>query len=222
MAKPRGSGNGSRSGPSLDLERREWRRGLVHVAGVDETGRGPLAGPVVVCAVILGPHWDPEIPLADSKQLPAEQRDELYEVIRRDALATCTVAVNANTVDRMNVLAATMHGMKQAVQGLGVEPDYVLVDGNHFPDINYPGEALVKGDSRSCSIAAASILAKVSRDRIMQGLHLMYPDWQFARHKGYPTTEHKEALETKGRCLVHRRSFRPVKKDKNSGQLSFW
>tara|TARA_B100001079_G_scaffold265447_1_gene271209 strand:- start:2248 stop:2817 length:570 start_codon:yes stop_codon:yes gene_type:complete len=177
---------------------------------VDETGRGPLAGPVVVSAVILGKNWNAQHRLADSKELKPKERDVLFQIICKEAFAVSTVSMPASEVDRLNVLQASMVGMKKAVERLNPKADYVLVDGNRYPELNQPGKALVKGDSRCASIAAASIVGKVVRDRVMHGMDCLYPGWDFQRHKGYPTKGHREMLETRRPSMIHRHSFQYV------------
>jgi len=180
------------------------------VAGVDEAGRGPLVGCVVAAAVIL----DSEQPiegLNDSKKLSEKKRQQLAVEIRQRAKAWSVSSVDAETIDRINILQASLLAMKQAVESLAVEVDMALIDGNKTPQLSCRAEAIVKGDARCASIAAASILAKVERDQQMQALHLEYPQYQFNQHKGYPTRLHMALLEQYGPCPQHRRSFRPVK-----------
>jgi len=179
------------------------------VAGVDEVGRGPLAGAVVTAAVILDPAR-PITGLRDSKVLTPARREALAEVIRGQALAWALGRAEAEEIDRLNVLQATMLAMQRAVLALPVRPARVLVDGNRGPVLPFPVEAIVGGDASVPCISAASILAKVARDREMVELDARYPGYGFARHKGYPTREHLEALERLGPSSVHRRSFAPV------------
>ncbi|MDX1757731.1 MAG: ribonuclease HII [Marinobacter sp.] len=179
------------------------------LAGVDEVGRGPLAGPVITAAVIL----DPERPipgLADSKKLTEKRREALYEQILERALTWSLGRCEAEEIDRLNIYQATMVAMERAVAGLAIPPEYVLVDGNRCPKWSWPSEAVVKGDGRVEVIGAASILAKVTRDREMVALEDDYPGYGLAKHKGYPTPVHLEALNTLGITPIHRRSFRPV------------
>ncbi len=181
------------------------------VAGVDEAGRGPLAGPVAVAAVILDPQRPIE-GLGDSKAISEAKREALFPIIQAQALAWHVVFVTAEEIDALNILKATMEGMRRAVQGLSVSPSKVLVDGNRVP----PGmpvlcEAIVKGDAKVQAIGAASILAKVARDRWMINLDAQHPGYGFAMHKGYPTPDHLEALRKLGPCPEHRRSFAPVR-----------
>ncbi|MDO6454922.1 ribonuclease HII [Neptunomonas phycophila] len=179
------------------------------IAGVDEVGRGPLIGNVVTAAVILDP-LKPISGLADSKKLTAKRRDALYEEIIQNALAYSVAFATPQEIDEINILHATMLAMQRAVLQLAVLPEYVMIDGNRCPDIPFPCEAVVKGDSRIAEISAASIVAKVVRDREMEALDLAYPDYGFAKHKGYPTAAHMAALEKFGPLDMHRRSFKPV------------
>jgi ribonuclease HII len=180
------------------------------VAGVDEAGRGPLAGPVVAAAVIL----DDQHTIAgvnDSKKLTAKRREQLFEEIRAKALCFCIAEASTQEIDELNILQATLLAMRRAVEGLRLRPSQVLVDGNRLPILNVPAQAIVKGDSKVASIAAASILAKVHRDRWCAAVDATYPQFGFATHKGYPTAEHLRALVQHGACDVHRRSFGPVR-----------
>lgn len=179
------------------------------VAGVDEAGRGPLAGDVVAAAVILDPHR-PIAGIGDSKQLGKAQRQRLFEQICRHSLAWAIGRANVAEIDALNILHASMLAMHRAVQALDPQPQRVLVDGNRLPRWDYASEAIVKGDARVASIGAASILAKVTRDREMLEMDQRYPGYGFARHKGYPTRAHREALQQLGPCPQHRRSFKPV------------
>ena len=181
------------------------------VAGVDEAGRGPLAGPVVAGAVILDPD-NPIEGLRDSKRLTAARRDVLYDEIRIRALAWAVGRADVEEIDRINILQATMLAMQRAVAALQTSAEYALIDGNRCPDLACPCEAIVKGDSRVAAISAASIMAKVTRDREMQLLDGLYPGYGLARHKGYPSKAHIEALESLGVSPVHRRSYAPVRK----------
>lgn len=176
------------------------------IAGIDEAGRGPLAGPVVASAVILPPDYQhPEI--NDSKQLTPGKRERLYEVIKTDALAVGIGVVEASVIDRMNILQATLMAMRDAVLDLSPPPDYLLVDGKNRIDVRTPQETIIRGDARSISVAAASIIAKVSRDRIMELYHRQFPKYNFLKNKGYGTVEHREAICRCGRCKIHRLSF---------------
>ena len=196
------------SGPDLAFERRAMRRGLRLVAGVDEAGRGPLAGPVVVAAVILNPRRVPA-GLDDSKKLTADVREELREKLM--ATATVSIAVAPpSMIARLNILQATLWAMRQAVLGLHVAPDHVLVDGNILPRaLPCGGEAVIGGDGLSVSIAAASIVAKVTRDRMCQVMHRDEPAFGFHGHKGYSTPEHLAALSAHGPGRHHRMDFAP-------------
>lgn len=179
------------------------------IAGVDEVGRGPLAGDVVTAAVILDPS-KPIAGLADSKQLSEARRERLYQVITEQALAWAVARASVTEIDRLNILQASLLAMQRAVEALPVQPGFVYVDGNRCPQWGYRSQAIVKGDSRLACIAAASILAKVTRDREMQALDATYPGYGLARHKGYPCPAHLQALRALGPSPIHRRSFRPV------------
>jgi ribonuclease HII len=180
------------------------------VAGVDEAGRGPLAGPVVAAAVILD-ELQPIKGLADSKLLTALKREKLFDEIRAKALCCCIAEASAAEIDQINILQATLLAMRRAVEGLRLKPARVLVDGNRIPVLKVPAEAIVKGDAKVKAISAASILAKVHRDRLCLALHEQHPQYGFDGHKGYPTPEHLAALRTHGACPEHRRSFGPVR-----------
>ncbi len=179
------------------------------VAGVDEAGRGPLAGPVVAAAVILDDRA-PIHGLADSKKLTARQRDRLYDEIRAKALCCSVAHASVDEIDALNILQATLLAMRRAVQGLRLKPGKVLVDGNRLPALDILAEAVVGGDATVKAISAASILAKVTRDRLLQELHERHPDYGFDRHKGYGTAQHLDALRRLGPLPEHRRSFAPV------------
>ncbi|WP_395055268.1 ribonuclease HII [Polaromonas sp.] len=178
-------------------------------AGVDEAGRGPLAGPVVAAAVILD-DLQPIKGLADSKVLTASRREKLYDEIRAKALCCSIAMATVEEIDSLNILQATMLAMRRAVEGLRLKPVKVLVDGNRLPTLSILAEAIVKGDALVPAISAASILAKVHRDRWCEQFHLEYPQYGFAGHKGYGTAEHLAALREHGACPQHRRSFSPV------------
>jgi ribonuclease HII len=180
------------------------------LAGVDEVGRGPLAGDVVAAAVILDPAR-PIVGLADSKKLTEKRREQLFEEIRQHALAWSIARASVAEIDTLNILQASLLAMKRAVVGLTLQPEHVLVDGNKLPVWSYSAETVVKGDSRVAAISAASILAKVTRDREMCALDKQYPGYGFAGHKGYPTKLHLDALEALGVTPIHRSSFAPVK-----------
>ncbi|MDP3517263.1 MAG: ribonuclease HII [Pseudohongiella sp.] len=190
----------------------EWpQHANQHVAGADEAGRGPLAGAVFAAAVILPRHYD--LPgLNDSKKLSAARRALLYDLIQQQALAFAITQVSAADIDKINIFRASLLAMHRAVDALGIDADFVYVDGTHCPPWNRAGAALVKGDSRLDCIAAASVLAKVARDRDLLRLHEAFPMYGFDRHKGYPTPEHLKALALHGPCVEHRRSYAPVAK----------
>jgi len=179
------------------------------IAGTDEVGRGPLAGDVVAAAVILDPS-KPISGLADSKKLSAKQRNACFDVILRDALSYAVGRASVAEIDAMNILHASMLAMSRAVEGLQIQPEFVLVDGNRCPPWEYPSEAVIKGDSRVPSISAASILAKVTRDSEMQEFDKRFPGYDFAKNMGYPTPAHLAALESRGITPIHRRTFAPV------------
>jgi ribonuclease HII len=181
------------------------------VAGVDEAGRGPLAGPVFAAAVIL----DDLLPikgLADSKKLTAKKREHLYDIIKAQALCFCVATASVEEIDQLNILQATLLAMQRAVKGLRLKPSKVLVDGNRLPVLDIRAEAIVKGDSTVPSISAASILAKVERDRWCVEVDAQFPNYGFLTHKGYGTQIHLRALQEHGPCVLHRRSFAPVAK----------
>ncbi len=177
------------------------------IAGVDEAGRGPLAGPVVAAAVILKENLSG---LNDSKKLSAKKRERLYDLIVNTSVVGVSV-INEDKIDEINIYRATKLAMANAISALGVEPEIALIDGNMSLDIDIFNVAVVKGDSKSASVAAASIIAKVTRDRIMQKLHEKYPQYEFDRHKGYPTKRHISLLSEYGVSPVHRKTFSPVK-----------
>lgn len=179
------------------------------VAGVDEAGRGPLAGPVVAAAVILDARAPIE-GLADSKQLSPRRRERLFDEIRAKALCCSVAQASVEEIDRLNILQATLLAMQRAVKGLRLKPHKVLVDGNRLPPLDVLAEAVVSGDALVPAISAASILAKVTRDRLLDELHALHPGYGFDRHKGYGTAQHMRALQTLGPLAVHRRSFAPV------------
>jgi ribonuclease HII len=179
------------------------------VAGVDEAGRGPLAGPVFAAAVILD-DMSPISGLADSKKLSPKKRDQLYDIIKARALCFCVATASVHEIDQLNILQATLLAMQRAVKGLRLKPMKVLVDGNRLPVLDIRAEAIVKGDSKVASISAASILAKVERDRWCMEIDSQYPLYGFAIHKGYGTRFHLNALKEYGPCALHRSSFAPV------------
>ncbi|MCY1422196.1 Ribonuclease HII [compost metagenome] len=180
------------------------------VAGVDEVGRGPLCGAVVTAAVILDPKR-PILGLNDSKKLTEARRELLFEEICEKALSWCIARAEVEEIDKLNILHATMLAMQRAVEGLSVTPKLALIDGNRCPKLSVPSAAVIKGDSQVPAIAAASILAKVSRDREMAAFELVYPGYGIGGHKGYPTAVHLEALVRLGPTPIHRRSFGPVR-----------
>lgn len=187
-------------------ENRAYQNGYSLVCGVDEAGRGPLAGPVYAAAVILPRGL--EIPgLNDSKKLSEKKREELFDIITQKAVAYAVASVDEKTIDRINILQATFLAMKKAVDSLEVRADYALIDGNRMPQLDIPGETIVKGDASSPSIAAASVLAKVSRDRFMYDLDKEMPEYMFAKHKGYGTKLHYECLDKYGISEHHRLTF---------------
>lgn len=191
----------------LRHEKRLWESGRQLIAGVDEVGRGPLAGPVVAAAVIL-PHDFDVLGIDDSKKLSPKKRAELFEAIREKALAWSVGWVGPERIDEINILEATKEAMTQAVQGLSLTPDHVLIDGNFtVRALALPQTAIVKGDANSTSIAAASILAKVTRDRYMEEMDAVYPGYAFASNKGYGTAAHYEGLKKLGPTPIHRRTF---------------
>jgi ribonuclease HII len=190
-------------------EAKAWRAGAARIAGLDEAGRGPLAGPVVAAAVILDPARRVRR-LADSKLLTAERREELYGEIQALAVAVGVGIVDHLTIDRINILAATRLAMGHALAVLGVTPDLVITDFVTLPALPCPQRNLVDGDARCASVAAASIVAKVTRDRMMLEADKQFPDYGFARHKGYGTADHLAALDRLGACPIHRRSFSGV------------
>lgn len=181
------------------------------ICGVDEAGRGPLAGPVYAAAVILAPGKRAPAGIADSKTLSASRRERLAAVIKRKALAWSVAWASVEEIDRLNILQASLLAMRRAVESLSIAPDEVLLDGMHCPALAVPARAIVDGDAKIKVIAAASILAKTERDSEMYRLHERFPQYGFDEHKGYPTPEHLEALRRHGVCEIYRRSFAPVR-----------
>jgi len=179
------------------------------IAGVDEAGRGPLAGPVIAAAVILNPDRPIE-GLADSKKLSGKQREKLFQEIRQHALAWTVARARVFEIDKINILQASLLAMQRAVVGLKLQPRLALIDGNKCPRLSCSARAIIQGDQSEPAISAASIIAKVFRDRIMLMLDKKYPQYAFAQHKGYPTSLHMDLLRKHGPCRVHRRSFAPV------------
>jgi ribonuclease HII len=195
--------------PDLRYERKLWNSGIAMVAGVDEAGVGPMAGPVVAAAVIFAPE-EFISGVHDSKQLSAEQREPLYEAIRARAIAVGIGTADCEEIDRLNIFWATMRASCRAVAALGRVPDHVLIDGRPIRGLDLPQTNIVGGDRKSFCIAAASIVAKVTRDRMMLEYDASFPGYGFAQHKGYCTNDHMEALRALGPCAIHRRSFAPV------------
>jgi ribonuclease HII len=195
--------------PDLRYERKLWKTGILVVAGVDEAGVGPMAGPVVAAAVIFEPEKFIR-GVHDSKQLSAEKRDELYEPIRTGALAIGVGVAEVAEIDQLNIFWATMRASERAIEALGRIPDHVLVDGRKIPGLKLEQTRIVGGDRKSFCIAAASIIAKVTRDRMMTELDARFPGYGFAQHKGYCTADHFDALGRLGPSPIHRRSFAPV------------
>ncbi len=214
-SRPRDTSSGS-TDDLFDLERDQHSfergarsSGYLRIAGLDEAGRGPLAGPVVAAAVVL--PADLFIPgVTDSKQVPEPERERLYDEIRRQALCFGIGIVDERTIDEVNIYQATIIAMERALQALSPQPDYLLLDAMTLPRVSIPQKSLIKGDCRSHSIAAASILAKVTRDRLMRDLHEKFPQYNFEKHKGYGTKEHVALIQKYGPCDAHRRSFNPV------------
>jgi len=201
------------------FEEELYDQGFTNICGVDEAGRGPLAGPVVVAACILPPFL--RIPgINDSKKLSEKKRDELYKIIVREAIAYKVVFISVKEIDELNIYNATKKGMLEAIEGLKVPADYVLIDAMPLGELDKSNKSIIHGDALSASIAAASILAKVSRDQYMKKMDIKYPNYGFARHKGYGTKMHLEALEKYGPCPIHRKTYYPVTKY-FSKQLSF-
>jgi ribonuclease HII len=188
------------------FEKHARQEGYNLIAGVDEAGRGPLAGPVVAAAVIFPPGYSNN-QINDSKQLSARKREKLYDVITKDAVAVGVGVTDTDTIDRINILQASLMAMREAVLELFSPPDFILIDGLHKISLNTPQMSIIKGDTLSISIAAASIIAKVSRDRIMEIYHRQFPRYNFLHNKGYGTREHRLAIKEFGLCKIHRKSF---------------
>jgi len=204
-----------------EFEHNAKTHGYKIVAGIDEAGRGPLAGPVVSAAVILPQNFEC-VGINDSKKLSEKQRNYFFTIIRKQAIAVSTGIASHDEIDQINILQASLLSMKRAVENLSnppdfIAPDFLLIDGKFTINMDITQTALIKGDSRSISIAAASIIAKVTRDAIMADLHKKYPHYNFIRHKGYPTRAHKEAIVKYGPCPVHRMTFKGVKEVINAG-----
>ena len=194
-----------------EFEEKLYDEGFHLICGVDEAGRGPLAGPLVVAACILPPFLRIE-GINDSKQLSEKKRKELYKVIVKNALAYKIVFVTEEDVDSLNIYQATKKGMLMAIAGLKNKPDYALIDAMPLGELEIPHNSIIHGDARCASVAAASILAKVTRDEYMEKMDIKYPNYGFKKHKGYGTKAHMQALEKYGPCKIHRKSFAPVSK----------
>ena len=193
------------------IERLLLDAGIFPIAGVDEAGRGACAGPLVVAAIILEDPFAPEFaPLRDSKELSESKRELLYDIVVNAAMAMCVIEISPAVVDERGVHAANIDGMRRSIQGLSVTPKFVLTDGYEIPGIGFPTLGVWKGDQVVHTISAASIIAKVTRDRIMREMDINYPDYGFAQHKGYVTAAHSRALKEKGPCEIHRHSFSNV------------
>ena len=204
-----GSLNPTTGGPTEEFEVEARSRGYRHIAGLDEAGRGPLAGPVVAAAVLLPRRF--RLPgLNDSKQVGEFDRVRLFAEIVRRAISVGIGAATETEIDRLNILQASKLAMRRALEALPVQPDFLLLDAVTLSGLSIPQRAIIKGDGLSCSIAAASIVAKVTRDRLMVEYHRWYPQYNFAEHKGYGTPEHLRLLREHGPCVIHRRSFAPV------------
>jgi len=193
---------------TYELNKRQ--KGYNRIAGIDEAGRGPLAGPVVAAAVILNSDY-PIDGITDSKKLSSKKRDLLFEVINKQALSVGVGIVESPEIDKINILRAALRAMRLAVDALSIPPDYLLIDGSHPIESHFPQENIIKGDQLSISIGAASIIAKVTRDRLMTQYNQIYPLYGFSKHKGYGTVEHRKAIQKYGPCPIHRRSFKGVK-----------
>ena len=204
-------------GPAEEFEQEARRRGFRRIAGVDEAGRGPLAGPVVAAAVILPVHAG-LAGVDDSKQLSEDERERLYCVILEKAVAVGIGSADAPEIDSLNILEATRLAMSRAIDDLAPSPDYVLTDAITLPAVRVPLRPIIKGDALSLSIAAASIIAKVTRDHLMAAYHETFPQYNFLSHKGYGTAEHLRMLARFGPCPIHRRSFTPVREAVASAQ----
>ena len=201
----------------LKWERKLWKKGTKLIAGIDEAGRGPLAGPVVAAAVIFPEKIKP-FNLNDSKKLTPNQRENLYDVIWDEALAVGVGYSNEKIIDEINILQATYRAMREAIASLQISPEHVLVDGREIPGLHIKQTAIVGGDGKCFSIAAASIIAKVTRDRLMIEYDRKYPNYNFAQHKGYPTKKHIQAILKHGLCPIHRISFR-IKNKEHYGKI---
>ncbi len=203
----------------LQYENKAESQGYLHIAGVDEAGRGPLAGPVVASAVILPANVSLD-GLTDSKKLTLKQREHFFPLIKQVAVAYAIETVSSEVIDEINILQASLLAMKQAVEKLSQQADLLLIDGNQRVKTSTDQWTIVKGDNLSLSIAAASVLAKVTRDKLMEGYHAEYPQYEFARHKGYGTKLHRDRIMQYGPCPIHRRSFRGVLPEKTGNGSS--
>ncbi|MDE5546269.1 MAG: ribonuclease HII [Anaeroplasmataceae bacterium] len=202
-----------------EFEEKLYDEGYHFICGVDEAGRGPLAGPVVVASCILPPFLRIE-GINDSKQISAKKREELYKIIIKNAIDYKIVFISEKDVDELNIYQATKKGMLEAIGGLKMQPDYALIDAMPLGELKIPHNSIIHGDARCASVAAASILAKVTRDEYMEKMDVKYPNYGFKKHKGYGTKAHLEALEKYGPCEIHRKTYAPVSKF-FSKQLSF-
>ena len=195
---------------TYSLERCLNQKGYQWIAGLDEVGRGPLAGPVVAACVVLQDNCDNSC-FVDSKTINAKKRSLLYQELQQNGARISIGIVSETDIDRLNILQASLLAMKKAILTMPVQPDFLLVDGNQPVPISIPQQTLVKGESKSASIAAASIVAKVVRDDLMDKFHIQYPEYNFQKNRGYPTLEHRNAIKTYGPCVIHRQSFKCVK-----------
>lgn len=191
---------------SLEIEIGLWSKGIRTIAGIDEAGRGPLAGPVVAAAIVF-PSGTVIKGVEDSKKVSEKRREELFPLIKEQALSVGIGIVNHEVIDRINILRATILAMHKAIEELTVKPEFVIVDGNSFKHELIPFQNIIDGDEKSFTIAAASIIAKVTRDRLMREFDIQFPAYGFAQHKGYGTKQHLEAIRRNGLCAIHRRSF---------------
>jgi len=207
-------------GPTQEFERVAWLCGYRRIAGIDEAGRGPLAGPVVAAAVIL-PTRCRLVGINDSKQLSAKDREQVYTAILAQAVGVGVGSADVAEIDQLNILEATRLAMRRAVEQLVPLPDYVLIDAVVLPGFKVPTRPIIKGDSLSVSIAAASIIAKVTRDRLMARYHEIFPEYGFLSHKGYGTAEHLERLARHGPCSIHRRTFAPVQEVMSAATMEY-
>lgn len=200
------------------FEKLAHQKGYKFIAGVDEAGRGPLAGPVVAAAVIFPPNYQND-QINDSKKISSSKREELYQIIINDAITVGVGTADADTIDHINILQASLQSMREAVLELSQAPDFLLIDGSHKISLPTPQKPIIRGDALSISIAAASIIAKVSRDRIMEMYHRQFPQYNFLQNKGYGTKEHRNAILEFGLCKIHRRSFHFKNIDPNQTSL---